>query len=179
MQLIQNVSLHAVLEVIHIGYLVHRGMFQVKLIVYGGSVMDLTLYTGGDEPCPFQIGDYYQTDVGERGGWSLTRLPQNEIDQLKESRKAYDDLSPAQKRLRTISMQAIAKRHRARDGEPVCPAVWPPMTIPGYTLSHREIPCQYVEGHSGNHWNGRGMGEGYTWNDSDLDDNADSGLPNP
>jgi len=78
-----DVTLHAVLKVKSVSYSPYDALWRVTFHTYGGSMFDLILYTNGNQDCPFRRGDFYQTDAGKRGGWHLTRLPQEEIDQIK------------------------------------------------------------------------------------------------
>jgi hypothetical protein len=148
-------------------------LHTIFLTCYSGSLVAMTLYTNGSEPCPFLEGDFYGTEISQHGDWHLVRLPQTTIDYIRIEEAAIAALSPAEKakrtkawhnRVRTISEEIRREklRHHATDSEEQCESK--------LFLSQNEAPinCQYVLGHSGSHWNGRGMGDGYTWDDADV-----------
>lgn len=171
-----DTTLHAVLEVESVKYVLGLDLFKVSFRPYAGTLFDLVLYTNGDEPCPFQTGDFYQTDDAQHGGWWLTRLPQEDIDQIRASQAKWLSLPPSQKAKRTRAMRdtlrltvteegklrALRRRPKKDSDEVRCPDL-----MPEWTPGSKRHQCGFVAGHYGQHWSGVGAGAGYTWDDRD------------
>lgn len=168
---IGDVGLHAILEVESVKYVLGLDLFKVSFKPYAGTLFELTLYTNGDETCPFQTGDFYATDDAQHGGWRLIRLPQEDIDQIRSDRQEWLSLTPSQKAKRTREMRDTLSltmtdegklrqlRRRAKGDEVRCDALTPVEWNPG----GKQHQCAFVSGHYGQHWSGVGAGEGYQW----------------